>query len=337
MGEPARRASARAGLDLAMPDKHLDIYLLRCLQAFVEEAHVTKAAERMGSTQPAMSSVLRRLREIFNDPLLVRTEKGMVPTDRARELAASLRTAIDLIDNALTADRPFDPASAEMAFEVAASESVSFMLLPHLISRVRRLAPGVQLRVRIPDLQRARQNLEEGEIDLLLSFTRTAPDGLRSSALWSQKLVVIASRSHPVGAGLTLEDYLRWPHACHKLGRSGSSIEVAVDAVLQKMKQQRMVGVWLPSAISVPAVVSRTDFLATVPDGVARMFAPLLGLKTLPPPLALDDVQIGMYWHERMHKNPPHKWLRQLVRSVAGELTAAGSGRAPINGAVPAD
>lgn len=319
-----------------MPDKHLDIYLLRCLQAFVEEAHVTKAAERMGTTQPAMSSVLRRLREIFNDPLLVRTEKGMVPTERARELADSLRGAIDIIDTALAVDQPFDPGSATMAFEIAASESVTFMLVPHLIARVRQLAPGIQLRVRIPDLQRARQALEEGEIDLLLSFTRTAPGGLRSSALWTQKLKVIAAAAHAVDAGLTLADYLRWPHACHKLGRSGSSIEVAVDAVLQQMHRERTVGVWLPSAISVPAVVARTDFLATVPEEVATMFAPLLGLKTLPPPLPLDDVQIGMYWHERMQKNPPHRWLRELLRTVAGDLMGVGADSASATGQAPA-
>jgi DNA-binding transcriptional LysR family regulator len=153
---------------------------------------------------------------------------------------------------------------------------------------------------------------------------RTSLEGLRSSALWSQKLTVIASGSHPVGGRLTLEDFLHWPHACHKLGRGGSSIEAAVEAALEEVKRQRSVGVWLPSAIAVPAVVSRTDFLATVPEGIARVFAPLLGLKMLPPPVPLDDVRIRMYWHERMQQNPSHKWLRQLVRSVAEELAAAG-------------
>lgn len=303
-----------------MPDKHLDIYLLRCLRAIVEEAHVTKAAERMGSTQPAMSAVLRRLREIFNDPLMVRTEKGMVPTERARELAESLRTALDIIDRSLATDQSFAPATAQMSFEVAASESVSFMLMPRLISAARSLAPGVQLRVRTADLPRVRQLLEEGEIDLLLSFTQTAPEGLRSSGLWTQKLVVIVAQSHPVGDELTLDDFLGWPHVCHKLGRVGSTVEVAVDAALEQAGRARAVGAWMPSSISVPAVVSRTDFLATVPEAIARDFAPPLGLRVLAPPLPLDDVRIGMYWHERMHQNPPHKWLRQLVRDVASEL-----------------
>jgi DNA-binding transcriptional LysR family regulator len=100
----------------------------------------------------------------------------------------------------------------------------------------------------------------------------------------------------------------------------GSTVEVAVDAALEQAGRARTVGAWMPSSISVPAVVSRTDFLATVPEAIARDFAPPLGLRVLAPPLPLGDVRIGMYWHERMHQNPPHKWLRQLVRHVAGEL-----------------
>jgi DNA-binding transcriptional LysR family regulator len=135
-------------------------------------------------------------------------------------------------------------------------------------------------------------------------------------------LTVIAARTHPLQGELTLDEFLRWPHAAHKLGRGGSSIEAAVDMALQKLGRQRTVGVWLPSAISVPAVVSRTDLLATIPVGVAHRFGPLLGLRYLVPPLALDDVRVGMYWHERMQQNPPHKWLREVVREVAGERAA---------------
>lgn len=306
-----------------MPEKHLDIYLLRCLRAFVDEAHVTKAAERMGSTQPAMSAVLRRLREIFNDPLLVRTEKGMVPTERARELATSLTVALDVIDHALAADQPFVPDSAQTSFNIAASESVSFLLMPALTARVRQIAPGVQLRVRIPDLPRARQALEEGEIDLLLSFTRTAPAGLRSSTLLTQKLVVIAASSHPATPHFGLDAFLAWPHAGHQLGRGGSSIEDAVDAALARLGRQRTIGVWLPSAISLPTVVSQTDCLATVPLGVATRLAPALDLQVLQPPLPLGDVQVGMYWHDRMHQNAPHKWLRQTLREVAAKVAVA--------------
>jgi DNA-binding transcriptional LysR family regulator len=176
--------------------KHLDVYLLRCLVALVAEAHVTRAAERMGTTQPAMSNTLGKLRILFRDPLLVRTEKGMMPTRRAIDIATSLRSAIDRIDDALADLESFDPKSTTQ-FEIAASESVAFILMSALTARLRELAPGVTLRVHIPDLSRMRQLLEEGQADLLLSTIRTAPEGLRSSPLLRQRLNVIASGTQP--------------------------------------------------------------------------------------------------------------------------------------------
>lgn len=306
-----------------MEKKHLDIHLLRCLLALIEEAHVTKAAERMGSTQPAMSATLRKLRDIFGDPLLVRTEKGMLPTPRATELVGSLRTAIAAIDATLHTEAPFDPATAQMTIQVAASESVSFMLLPHVVARVRATAPGVQLVVHIPDLQRVRQSLEEGRTDLLLSFTRTAPEDLRSAPVWAQKLAVIAAHDHPLGeAPMDRQAYTRWPHAGHRVGRTGSSIEEVIDQSLAALGLRRSIGAWMPSAVSLPAVVAHTDFLATVPEPVARHFAQTLGLRTYEVPLPLAEVQIGMYWHDRTHRLPAMRWLRQLVREVGAQLMA---------------
>jgi DNA-binding transcriptional LysR family regulator len=303
--------------------KHLDIYLLRCLVALVTEAHVTRAAERMGTTQPAMSNTLGRLRTLFGDPLLVRTEKGMVPTQRAIDIAESLRHAVDRIDYALADSEIFDPNSS-VRFEIAASESVAFVLMPALTARLRELAPRVTLRVHIPDLTRMRQLLEEGQADLLLSTTRRAPEGLHSSPLLRQRLNVIASGSHhDVQKKISQAQYLAWPHACHMIGRGGgSSIETSVDEALIQRDLVRVVGVWLPSAVSSPAVVARTDFLATIPERVARHFAPPLGLQVLEPPLPLPDVQIMMYWHARTHRNPSHRWLRQVLRSVSEDLQA---------------
>ena len=303
--------------------KHLDIYLLRCLVALVTEVHVTRAAERMGTTQPAMSNTLGRLRELFGDPILVRTEKGMVPTRRALEIAASLREAVDRIDNTLSDAAEFDPGHT-MRFEVAASESIVFVLMPALTARLRQLAPGVTLRVHIPDLARVRQLLEEGQADLLLSTTRHAPEGLRSSPLLRQRLIVIASNTHPgIQQTITQEQYLAWPHACHMIGRGGGSpVETSVDEVLIQRDLARIVGVWLPSPVSLPVIVARTDLLATIPERVARHFQPSLGLQVLEPPLPFPGVQINMFWHDRMHNNAAHRWLRQVLRTVSDELQA---------------
>lgn len=308
-----------------MDPKHLDLHMLRCLHALITDAHVTRAAERLGMTQPTMSSALARLRTLFGDPLLVRTEKGMMPTPRALEIAAAVQGALELLDQALAQDAPFEPAHSAAHFEIAASESASFVLMPHLLRRVRELAPQVQLRIQVPDLPRARQVLEEGQADLLVSFTRSAPAGLRSRPLLQQRLNVIAARDHPAVQGtVSMEQFLEWPHALHMIGRTGSAVEVAVDAALATAGRRRIIGAWVPSSISSPAVVARTDFLATVPERVAAFFSGVLALQVLEPPLPLGDAQLSMYWHDRVHRSAPHQWLREVMVQVAQRVQGLG-------------
>jgi DNA-binding transcriptional LysR family regulator len=304
--------------------KHLDIYLLRCLSALISEAHVTRAATRMGMTQPAMSATLARLRSLLGDPLLVRTEKGMMPTPRALELAASVRQGLELIDRALAQGAPFDYASADIRFEIAATESVAFVLMPALIARVRQLAPGISLRVHVPELARVSHELEEGYADVLISFMRTVPEGLHASLLLRQRLAVIAAAAHPeVRGAVTMEQYVALPHAYYARGRDGgATLETTIDEALACVGQSRRIGAWLPSILSSAEVVAGSDLLATVPEYVARRFEATWGLQVMPPPLPVHDVDIVMYWHERMHKNPAHQWLRSVLREVAGQLQA---------------
>ncbi len=302
-----------------MDHKHLDVYLLRCLNALVAEAHVTRAAERMGIGQPAMSATLARLRLLFADPLLVRTEKGMVATPRALEVAEQVQQALDLIDQSLTDGVPFDPARASAHLRIVASESVGFLLMPQLIAMVRQSAPGVQLSVRNPELPRIRQELEEGDCDLVVAFLHDAPPGLRSTALTQQRMRVIAAGNHPVIQGsISLEQYVAFPHIYYALGRTGTStLDAVVDGALARAGLTRTVAARLPSTLSSPAVVARSDLLATLPERIARHFAPLLNLQVLEPPLPLGDVNTSMFWHERMQNNPAHRWLRQQFRQIA--------------------
>jgi DNA-binding transcriptional LysR family regulator len=307
-----------------MHPKHLDIHLLRCLQALVLEQHVTRAAERMGVSQPTMSATLGRLRTLYKDPLLVRTDKGMVLTPRAAEIAASVAKALDLIDGTLNDAGSFAPATTALQVEVAASESVALVLMPALVARLRREAPGVRLRVHVTDIGTVRQELEDGGTDLVISFLRPAPQGLRSTQLLRQKLYVIAAATHPdIRGSITLEQYLGWPHARYILTHTGSStIENEIDAALAAVGVRRDIGVQLPSALSSPPVVAGSDLLATVPERVARHFAPSLQLQVLEPPLPIPDVEISMYWHERKHHNVAHRWLRQTILELAKDLKA---------------
>lgn len=302
--------------------KNVDLHLLRCLQMLITEAHVTRAAERLDMTQPAMSAVLSRLRTLFADPLLVRTEKGMVPTPRAMEIAEQIRGALGMIDLAFTGGGSFDPVCSHAHFRLIASESVIMPFLPRLVSWLRAEAPSVTVGVQSPELTRARQDLEEGDADFLLAFVRASFEGLRSAPLFKQRLVVLASSNHPEIRGcISLDQYIRYPHACYVVGRGGTSmIEARVDEALAQVGMRRTIASWLPSALSSPAVVASSDLLATVPERVARNFAGALGLQVLAPPVALADIDIALYWHERAHHSSAHRWMRERMRDAAQSL-----------------
>lgn len=298
---------------------HLDVYMLRCLVALVAEGHVTRAAERMNITQPAMSATLARLRTLFADPLLVRTEKGMVATPRAAQLAEQFQQALDLVDQALSAGADFDPATATERFKIAASETLGYLLMPSLIAHVRRLAPGAQFTVQPPELARVRHDLEEGGIDLVVAFIRDAPQGLRFKPLLSQPMRVIAAAGHPEVQGqLSLAQYVGYPHVFYALGRTArSTLEDVVDEALQRAGVARSIGARVSSTLVSPGLVAQSDLLATLPERIARHFAAVWQLQVLEPPLSLEDVSTSMFWHERTHHSPAHRWLRQQFELVA--------------------
>ncbi|WP_345535655.1 LysR family transcriptional regulator [Variovorax defluvii] len=308
----------------AMHARHLDVYLLRCLVALVTEGHVTRAAERMAITQPAMSATLARLRTLFADPLLVRTEKGMVATPRARQLADRFQQALDLVDDAVAEGADFDPATATERFRIAASETLGYLLMPSLIAHVRRLAPAVQLTLQPPDLARVRHDLEEGDLDLVVAFIRNAPPGLRYTPLLRQPMRVIAAAGHPEVRGrLSLAQYVQYPHVYYALGRTSvSTLEAVVDEALERAGRVRTIGARVSSTLVSPGLVAQSDMLATLPGRIAGHFAAVWQLQVLEPPLALEDVSTSMFWHERMHHKPAHRWLRQQFEVVARTMGA---------------
>ncbi len=306
--------------------KNFDINLLRCLLTLIAEAHVTRAAERLEMTQPAMSVILAKLRNIFNDPLLVRTERGMVPTARALEIASQVQNALLLLDQAVSSSASFDPSTTRVHLRLIASESVLMPFVPHLVAYLRKNAPRITLSVQAPDLPHVRKMLEEGSADFILAFVRPSFDGLRSLPLFKQRLVVIAAGNHPeIHGRLTLDQFTRFPHAYYDAGGGGTSmIEARVDEALAKVGARRTIAICLPSALSSPAVVAASDLLATVPDRVARHFARELNLQVLKLPMALKDIEIAAYWHERLHNSLPHRWLRERMRETAEALKDSG-------------
>lgn len=305
--------------------KSLDLQALSCLVTLVEEGHVSRAAQRMGVGQPAMSETLARLRRMFGDPLLVRARGGMVSTPRAQEAAAMAREALALVHRALPGAESFYPAQARVEFRVVALNSLSFFLLPHVLKRLGNDAPAIRLHVQPDDMRLTRELLERNECDMVIGFPPKVASALHAMPLMRLGLCCIARREHPdVQKSLTLAQFVRHPHVVLGAGPVPvSAIESTVERSLRRRGVMRRIGVKVPDLLITPAVVAETDLIATVPERLAEVFAATLGLQILKLPFAYSDPNVLMVWHERSHRDGSHRWLRQIFRDAAGDLRRA--------------
>jgi DNA-binding transcriptional LysR family regulator len=313
-----------------MHERHLielDLNLLVALRALLLERHVTRAAARIGLTQPAMSHALGRLRTQLSDPLLVRTASGMQLTPRASELAPSLDRVLEDLSKLLVKPEAFDPARSTHTFRIATSDYVELVLLPKLLERLWRLAPNVN--VRLKNLaKRGLEDLDEGVVDFVLGPSLRAggsrggrePRGFFGQKVISERFVCVVREDHPaVGKRLTLETFLDLPHA---LVTPRGDLRGIVDTALAKLGRRRRIAIDVPHFLVAPFFVERTDLVLTVAERVARALSSSIRLKILPPPseLNLPGFDIALYWHERHRADPAHVWLRSLIASVAKTL-----------------
>jgi DNA-binding transcriptional LysR family regulator len=297
-----------------MDIKGLNLNLLVVLDALLAERHVSRAARRLGLSQPAVSNALAQLRSFFGDPLFVRARGGVVPTVRALALAEPVRAGLAQLETALGAPG-FDPGKSDRTFVIAATDFVEFVLMPRLLARIGREAPHVRLRIAGWPYHRVPSTLESGEVDVMLGFYRDVPPGHRQESLFPDEFVCIVRRDHPrVGRRLTLKTYVALSHVLVTPEAAGPG---AVDEALAKIGLSRTVGLRLSHFLMVPAIVAATDYVAAVSRRVADAFAAPLELRVLPPPLAIPRGAVGQVWHERTHTSPAHAWLRKTIAEVA--------------------
>lgn len=292
----------------------IDLNLLTSLDALLDERSVTRAAHRLGVSQPAVSHNLRRLRELLGDPLLVRTPRGMQATPRAAELRPAVRAALDAAEAVLQPAPGFDPARAERTFALAMADQAAFQLLPPLIERIAAAAPGVALRLRPPtgDLSSA---LAEGEVELGIGVFGDSPAQIRSERLWTEQFACVVRRGGPGSrAPLDLARYVARPHLqVAPRGRPGST----VDDLLAQRGLRRRIAVVVPHFLVAPAIVASSELVWTAPAGLAHALAEHYPLAVRPPPLAIPSFAIAMRWHLRLDRDPGVAWLRGMLRGVA--------------------
>ncbi len=304
------------------PLKKIDLQLLEHLEALISEKHVTRAGERMGLGQPAMSSILGKLRDILGDPILVRTAQGMVPTQRALDIASQISEGLHLIRGALAEPETFDPSLSLKKFRIVAPDSLAFILLPRLLAHCERHAPGMSVIFSPADVLLARELLEADQCDLVISYLPTPPEGLHISEVLRQKLCCIARIGHPdINGSISLEQFVTWPHLVFGAGPMPfSTIENVVERAMRAQKLTRKVGARVSNILMMPTVIASTHMIATVSERTALAFAPIAKVQMLAPPLHLPDPDVSMLWHARTHTDAAHQWLRKAIRQIASEL-----------------
>ena len=280
-------------------------------EAMLEEHSVSRAARRVGLSQPATSNALARLRAMFDDPLFVRRGSSMLPTPRAQQVAAHVRAGMGHLSAALEPGAGFDPATAERTFVIAAHDFAALTVLPALMERMRIEAPGVRLRVVKMGPEQPFVALERGTLDLVLGAAAGLPRGITSETLADIDYAVAVRAEHPrVRRRLTLRQYLELDHL---LVAPFGGTQGAVDRALGAEGHRRRIALTVPDFLLAPHIIARTDMVVTLPRRVFDL-VPGLGLGVFEPPVAVAGAPYACIWDERKNDEPAHEWLRDAVR-----------------------
>lgn len=298
----------RASINL----RKIDLNLLVMFEALVEERSVSKAAARLSLTSSAVSHALRRLREQFNDPLMLRTAEGMVPTPEAVRLAKSLRKAFSEIESAIGVAGDFDPSTARRTFLLRVSDYVGVLLLPRLCIQLRTVAPGVSLLVQSFEMRQPSDRVEYEGVEIRLSVSRGHSVLSASRRILDDRWMVLMRKDHPAAASpLTLEKYLELGHL--KVSGVGSSI---LDELLAERGLARRVMVQVPTWQGMVPVIESTDLIAAMPAHWMESVLSGSNCVAFPFPLPELALSIDAVWHPRNDHDLGHKWFRDLIHQI---------------------
>lgn len=290
-----------------------DLPMLRAFRALVEESSVTRAANVLGISQPAMSGQLKRLREVFHDPILTRVAGGSKPTARARELLGPVSGVLSRIDLLASAREDYvAPEDYRLTVNIAATDYTQQMLLKRALQQIRDKAPGVRLDFRRADRTRVHEWMEQGSVDLGIG-PMTVPSGsLHSRRLYRDQACCIVGKAVLGSEALTLDRYCQLAHLQVVPARE-SYFDEAVTTKLASLGRDRNVVLTVPDFLGVTDIVKNAPIAATVATTLLRSGDVAEGLDVRPLPFSLPDMQVGLYWHDRTHGSAVHKWLRAMI------------------------
>lgn len=296
-----------------------DLNLLPVLLVMMEERNVTRAAERLGITQPALSNALNRLRETLNDPLFIRERYGMRPTPKAEQLAQVVGAALSSIDKVILGQQDFDPLNATRLFTVAPNSYVEFIMMPAIVARLRSYAPGIRLRLTPFGNDVTETGVISGNTDMVLGRIVEPPDNLVVQHLMNEGLACVIRADHPlVGENLSAEQYEQLKHVnVLPPGRMRAGLYQA----LEQRGLRRQVAVSVTHFLAVPEMIAVTDYCATLPRLICQHLSRDQRLRIIPAPVDLGTFPVEMGWHARYRDDPAHRWFRTLIAETAQSLS----------------
>ncbi|WP_267397075.1 MULTISPECIES: LysR substrate-binding domain-containing protein [unclassified Sphingomonas] len=297
-----------------------DLNLLPIFVALMEERSVTRAAERVGMTQPALSNALGRLRLMLQDQLFVRERYGIQPTPIALELAPSIAEALARLDDAVLGQQNFDPARAERVLTIAPNGYVEFVLVPAIVARLQEVAPGIKLRLTPYGNDLIETGVVSGTTALVLGRIVAPPDNLVVQHVMDEGLACVVRAEHPdIGDSISREQFERLKHVnVVPPGRMRAGLYQA----LSQQELKRDVAISVTNFFAVAEMVAVTDYCATLPNLICRKLAHDPRLKVLHAPVDLGTFPVEMAWHVRYRHDPAHRWFRTLIGEVAEMLAA---------------
>ncbi|MGX1124432.1 LysR family transcriptional regulator [Pseudomonas sp. HLS-6 TE3448] len=289
--------------------RKLDLNLLRALDALLDERSVTRAADRLALTQPAVTGMLNRLRESFDDPLFVRAQRGIVPTPRAEQLAVPIKQLLADVECMLQ-PQAFDPLTANMTVKLASTDYALRAIVVPFLSVLRQRAPNIRVSVLPIDDQGLQLQLDRGDIDLALVTTEATASGLRAKLLFDESYVCVMRSDHPDAANdtLSLDRFCALDHVL--VSPSGGGFLGVTDEALKKVGRSRRVTVSVTSFLVLPEILMVSDLIAVVPRRLAVRHD---GLTLVEPPVEIPGFSKMLAWHERTHRDACYQWIRSLM------------------------
>ena len=290
----------------------MDLNLLMVLDAVLRERNVSRAAEKLGLTQAAVSNALSRLRQSLGDPLLVRSARGMVPTDRAQKLEAPLRATLENLQVLLGEGDQFEALTSERRFTLQMVDYLEFLILPNLSSVLSQKAPHMQFRA-LPLIEEIPfKTLESGEVDMAIGYFTGAVGSLYRKELFEDDFVVMLPKSglDLKPNELSLKEFLGLRHA---MVSPWGGLSGLVDNELRKRHESRKVVLTMPTFLMAPFIVEKAKVAVTLPRRLAGSISGLAKVQLAELPFKLPGLTISLLWHERSHQDGGHRWLRNLI------------------------